>query len=68
MKIYDMVQVTSIRDVRFDCLLVPGERHPLVGDIGTIVMDYGEAFEVECCDQERTIWLASMFRDELKLL
>jgi hypothetical protein len=72
MKAYDIVRVIRIRDDRFNGQRPNFHRHPQVGDIGTIVMDYdhGTAFEVECCEDGSavTIWLSAMFPDELELV
>jgi len=51
MKEYDVVRVVVIRDSRFSGQQPEFQRHPQVGDVGAIVMDYGTAFEVECCER-----------------
>ncbi len=68
MKEYDMVQVVAIRDDRFTGDRPEFQRHPQVGDVGTIVMDHGTAFEVECCERGTgiTIWLSAMYPEELR--
>lgn len=67
MKQYDIVVVASIRDSRFANDRPGFQRHPQVGDVGTILEVYGDAFEVECCERETgvTIWLEAMFPDEI---
>jgi hypothetical protein len=70
LKAYDQVRVTSIRGNRFVGQPVFYSRHPQVGDIAVIVdtheADY--AHEVECSNPEsgETIWLDTMFADELE--
>ncbi|HAB16248.1 MAG TPA: hypothetical protein DCE44_07345 [Verrucomicrobiales bacterium] len=68
MKEYEVVRVVAIRDGRFSSQQPEFLRHPQVGDVGTIVMDHGTAFEVECCERGTgvTIWLSAMFPDELQ--
>jgi uncharacterized protein CbrC (UPF0167 family) len=68
MKEYDVVRVVAIRDGRFSGQQPDFRRHPQIGDVGTIVMDHGTAFEVECCERSTgiTIWLSAMFPDELQ--
>ena len=70
MKPYDQVRVKAIRDNRFSGQPVFYDRHPQVGDIAIIVETHqpGYAFEVECSNPEhgRTIWLDTMFIDELE--
>jgi hypothetical protein len=67
MKQYDVVRVAAIRDDRFTRERPQYQRHPQVGDEGTILEVYNDAFEVECSDETgNTIWLAAMFRDELQ--
>lgn len=70
MKEYDVVRVVAIRDDRFRGQQPHFQRHPQVGDVGTIVMDYGTAFEVECSEGRTgvTIWLNAMFPDELQIV
>ena len=72
MKEYDAVRVIRIRDDRFNGQRPAFHRHPQVGDVGTIVMIYdrGTAFEVESCEDGSpvTIWLRTMFPDELELV
>ncbi|MES2469058.1 MAG: hypothetical protein V4675_17260 [Verrucomicrobiota bacterium] len=67
MKEYDVVRVVAIRDGRFSGQQPEWQRHPQVGDVGTILMDHGTAFEVECSGRGTgvTIWLDAMFPDEL---
>jgi hypothetical protein len=67
-KEYDVVRVVAIRDDRFSGQEPEFQRHPQVGDMGTIVMDHGTAFEVECCEHGTgfTIWLSTMYPDELQ--
>ena len=65
----DVVRVIAIRDDRFSSERIEFQRHPQVGDVGTIVMDHGTAFEVECCDKSgNAIWLTAMYRDELQVV
>jgi hypothetical protein len=67
MKEHDIVRVVAIRDDRFSGKSPDFQRHPKISDVGTIVADYGIAFEVECCDAVgRPIWLCTMFADELQ--
>ena len=68
MKQYDVVRVAAIRDDRFAAERPFFQRHPQVGDEGTILEVYGDAFEVECCERDTgvTIWLEPMFPDELQ--
>jgi hypothetical protein len=68
MEEYDVVRVVAIRDGRFSGQQPAFQRHPQVGDVGTIVMDHGSAFEVECCEPGTgiTVWLEAMFPDELQ--
>ncbi len=72
MKCYDIVQDAIIRANRFDAARVWYQRHPAIGDQGTIVEEYWDpahAFEVECSDgQGITIWLETMYPDELTLV
>lgn len=67
MKQFDVVKVTAIREDRF-AGDTPYDKHsPMVGDIGTILEVYADAYEVECSDTDgSTIWLTSMFPDELE--
>jgi len=68
MKQYDVVRVAAIRDGRFTRERPQYQRHPQVGDVGTILEVYGDAFEVECSEPSTgvTIWLEAMFPDELQ--
>ena len=68
MKQYDIVRVAAIRGERFAGERPGFRRHPQVGDVGTIVEVYTDAFEVECCERDTgvTIWLEAMFPDELQ--
>lgn len=70
MQQYDVVTVTKIRNSRFAGEIPNYERHPQVGDIGTILEVYDGAFEVECSHSNTgiTIWLEAMFPDELQLV
>jgi hypothetical protein len=69
MKQYDMVKVTAIRDDRFTNKSPGFQRDPQVGDIGTILEIYPDAFEVECAEEGTgiTIWLEAMYQDELEV-
>jgi hypothetical protein len=71
MKQYDVVQVIALRDERFSKSSADYERNPCIGDVGTIIEVYSNpepAFEVECSGSNgRTIWLAAMYPEELKL-
>ncbi len=68
MKQYDVVTVAAIRGARFASEHLSFQRHPQVGDVGTILEVYGDAFEVECCERDTgvTIWLEAMFPEELQ--
>ena len=68
MKQYDVVRVAAIRSDRFASQRPQFQRHPHVGDVGTILEVYGDAFEVECCERSTgvTVWLEAMFPDELQ--
>ena len=67
MKQFDVVKVTATRGDRFTGAEVFDKRAPLVGDAGTILEVYADAYEVECSDSGgSTIWLAAMYPDELK--
>ncbi|MDB6024418.1 MAG: hypothetical protein JWM68_641 [Verrucomicrobiales bacterium] len=70
MKQYDVVRVTAIRDNRFAGKQSQFQRDPHVGDVGTILEVYGDAFEVECCEIGTgiTIWLEAMYPDELQIV
>jgi len=66
MKQFDVVKVTAIRDHRFEGKQVFFKRTPLVGDVGTVLEVYEDAYEVECSDSNgTTIWLEAMYTDEL---
>jgi hypothetical protein len=45
MKQYDVVRVAAIRADRFAGKQPQFQRHPQVGDVGTILEVYGDAFE-----------------------
>lgn len=70
MKQYDVVRVAAIRPDRFAGERPQFERHPQVGDVGTILEVHGDAFEVECSEPGTgiTIWLEAMYPDELQTL
>jgi len=70
MKQYDVVRVAAIRGDRFACERPSFQRHPQVGDVGTILEVYDDAFEVECSERNTgvTIWLEPMFPDELQIV
>ncbi len=63
-----MVRVAVIRDDRFAGEPPHFQRHPQVGDVGTILEVYDGAFEVECSEKGTgiTIWLEAMFVEELQ--
>lgn len=63
-----MVRVMAIREDRFAGGPLFFVRRPLVGDVGTIVMDHGDAFDVECSAEGTgiTLWLEAMYPDELE--
>jgi hypothetical protein len=65
MKQYDVVKVAAIR---FAGEQPQFQRHPQLGDVGTILEVYGDAFEVECSERSTgaTIWLEAMYPDELQ--
>lgn len=67
---YDVVRVIRIRDARFDDAKVFYQRHPRVGDVGTVVEVYTNpiGFEVECCaaGDGKTTWLDAMYPEELE--
>lgn len=66
MKQFDVVKAIAVRDNRFASDEGFDKRAPLVGDVGTILEVYADAYEVECSDLDgSTIWLAAMFPDEL---
>lgn len=68
LKQYDVVRVVAIRDDRFTAQRPDFQRHPQVGDIGTILEVYDDAFEVECSGSGGiTVWLSAMFPDELRI-
>jgi hypothetical protein len=68
MKQFDRVKVTSIRNDRFAGTEVFEKRSPVVGDVGTILEVYVDAYEVECSAlDDSTIWLTAMYPDELGL-
>ncbi|MBD8878859.1 hypothetical protein IHE49_00020 [Rhodanobacter sp. 7MK24] len=67
MKQFDVIRVTSLRDDRFKEVAADWQRAPAIGDVGTILEVYADAFEVECSDSSNgyTIWLAAMYPDEI---
>jgi hypothetical protein len=67
MKQFDIVKVAAIRGNRFAGAVIFDKRAPMVGDVGTILEVYADAFEVECSDSDgSTIWLTAMYPDELE--
>jgi len=67
MKQFDVIRVISIRDDRFKAAGGGWQKAPEVGDVGTNLEVYANAFEVECSDSSNghTIWLAAMYPDEI---
>ena len=70
---FDVVRVVCIRGNRFENKKVFYQRHPKVGDIGTVVEVYANptpAYEVECSDPSTgiTIWLEAMYAEEIALV
>jgi len=66
MKQFDVVKVIAIRGSRFADDEGFDKRAPRVGDVGTILEVYADAYEVECSDSDgSTIWLTAMYPDEL---
>ena len=66
---FDEVLVAAIRGQRFDGEAVFDQRHPRVGDRGTILAVYSDAYEVECSDADgSTVWLNAMYDDEVSPL
>lgn len=66
MKQFDVVKVTAIRSDRFAAGDTFDKRAPKIGDVGTILEVYPDAYEVECSDSDgSTIWLTAMYPDEL---
>jgi hypothetical protein len=67
MKQFDVIRVTAIRNDRFKDGAADWQRPPAIGDVGTILEVYPDAFEVECSDSSNgyTIWLAAMYPDEI---
>jgi len=66
MKQFDVVKVIAIRDNRFASDEGFDKRAPLIGDVGTVLEVYADAYEVECSDSDgTTIWLTAMYSDEL---
>ena len=67
---YDVVRVVRIRDARFEAARVLYQRHPHVGDMGTVVEVYSNpiGFVVECCTagDGYTTWLNTMYPEELE--
>ena len=69
MKQFDIVKVTAIRDGRFSSAASDYLRPPSIGDVGTILEVYADAYEVECSGRDgHTIWLEAMYPDELALV
>ena len=70
MKQYDVVRVAAIRGDRFASERPDFQRHPQVGDIGTILEVYDGAFEVECSDPQTGFHhlVGAMFADELEMV
>jgi len=67
MKQFDLVKVTAIRGERFVGAEVFDKRAPAVGDVGTILEVYADAYEVECSDSDgSTVWLEAMYSDEIE--
>ena len=67
MKQFDLAKVTAIRGERFVGAEVFDKRAPAVGDVGTILEVYADAYEVECSDSDgSTIWLEAMYSDEIE--
>jgi len=69
MKQYDVIKLTAIRNDRFKGCAAHWQRAPAIGDIGTILEIYPDAFEVECSDSTNgsTIWLAALYPDEMTI-
>ena len=70
-KQYEMIQVVLIRDNRFSQSMPTFERHPMIGDKGTIVEIYTNpelGYEVECTNpiNGHTIWLEAMYPEEVR--
>ena len=66
---FDEVLVAAIRGHRFDGEPVFDKRHPRVGDRGTILAVYPDAYEVECSDADgSTVWLNALYDDEVSPL
>lgn len=66
MKQFDVVKVIAIRDNRFASDEGFDKRVPLIGDVGTVLEVYADAYEVECSDSDGTTnWLTAMYPDEL---
>jgi len=66
----DVVRVASLKTPTREVTGSRGaSRHPIIGDIGTIVHALGPAhFIVECVDADgHTVWLADFELDELDL-
>lgn len=67
MKQFDVVKVTTIRGDRFAGAEVFDKRAPAVGDVGTILEVYANAYEVECSDSDgSTVWLEAMYPEEIE--
>ena len=71
-KQYDMVRVVQICNNRFAESSPRYQRHPLVGDVGTVLEVYSEpaGFEIECCaaGDGHTTWLEAMLPDEIEII
>lgn len=70
---FDVVRVVCIRGNRFENKKVFYQRHPQVGDSGTVLEVYATptlAYEVECSDPTTgsTIWLEAMYAEEIELV
>ena len=67
MKQFDVVKVTAIRDNRFAAEKGCDKRAPVIGEVGTILEVYADAYEVECSHSDgSTIWLIAMYPDEIE--
>ena len=71
--LYAVVRVVAIREDRFADEKVFYQRHPRVGDVGTVLETFTSpdlAYEVECSDADsgETIWLDAMYPDEVDAL
>ncbi|NRF67841.1 DUF4926 domain-containing protein [Aquincola sp. S2] len=68
---YDTVRVKALHEDRFAFDPPVHQRHPRIGDVGTIVGVYSHptvGYEVECSDPNTgfTIWLEAMHPDEVE--